>query len=226
MHVEDHPLDYGDYEGTIPKGEYGGGTVIVWDRGRWSPIGDARKGYAKGHLDFELAGEKLRGRWHLVRMAGKHEREARELAADQGRRRGRARRRAPPTSWRSSPESVKTGRSVERWPARSQAGRPGRAGSRRPRKQDADTAPDGAQAEGCQEGAAPRLRRAAARHARAQAAGRQALDPRDQVRRLPPPGPHRWRPRHPADPQRARLDGPVRQARSSRRSRALPSRWR
>ena len=71
VHVEDHPLEYGDFEGTIPKGEYGGGTVIVWDRGSWSPIGDARKGYAKGQLDFELSGEKLAGRWHLVRMRGK-----------------------------------------------------------------------------------------------------------------------------------------------------------
>ena len=68
VHVEDHPLEYGDFEGTIPKGEYGGGTVIVWDRGTWTPIGDAHKGYAKGHLDFELHGEKLNGRWHLVRM--------------------------------------------------------------------------------------------------------------------------------------------------------------
>ena len=71
VHVEDHPLEYGDFEGTIPKGEYGGGTVIVWDRGHWTPIGDAEAGYAKGHLDFDLDGEKLRGRWHLVRMRGK-----------------------------------------------------------------------------------------------------------------------------------------------------------
>ena len=71
VHVEDHPLEYGDFEGTIPKGEYGGGTVIVWDRGQWTPIGDARKAYAKGHLEFELEGEKLTGRWHLVRMRGK-----------------------------------------------------------------------------------------------------------------------------------------------------------
>jgi bifunctional non-homologous end joining protein LigD len=71
VHVEDHPLAYGDFEGTIPKGEYGGGTVIVWDRGTWQPIGDARKAYAKGHLEFELDGEKLHGRWHLVRMDGR-----------------------------------------------------------------------------------------------------------------------------------------------------------
>ncbi|NEX45907.1 DNA ligase D [Pseudotabrizicola algicola] len=71
VHVEDHPLGYGSFEGTIPKGEYGAGTVLLWDRGDWSPIGDAAKGYAKGHLEFELAGEKLRGRWHLIRMQGK-----------------------------------------------------------------------------------------------------------------------------------------------------------
>ncbi|MDX3974247.1 DNA ligase D [Shinella sp.] len=71
VHVEDHPLAYGDFEGTIPKGEYGGGTVIVWDRGTWLPLGDAKKAYAKGHLEFELDGEKLHGRWHLVRMHGK-----------------------------------------------------------------------------------------------------------------------------------------------------------
>ncbi|MDB5665917.1 DNA ligase D [Cypionkella sp.] len=71
VHVEDHPLEYGDFEGTIPKGEYGGGTVIVWDRGTWIPIGDADKGYAKGHMEFELVGEKLQGRWHLVRIQGK-----------------------------------------------------------------------------------------------------------------------------------------------------------
>ncbi|MDT1064278.1 DNA ligase D [Paracoccus sp. CPCC 101403] len=71
VHVEDHPLDYGDFEGTIPKGQYGGGTVIVWDKGEWKPLGDPEKAYAKGHLEFELQGEKLRGRWHLVRMQHK-----------------------------------------------------------------------------------------------------------------------------------------------------------
>ena len=71
MHVEDHPLAYGDFEGTFPKGEYGGGTVIVWDRGTWEPIGDARRAYAKGHMEFTLDGQKLHGRWHLVRMHGK-----------------------------------------------------------------------------------------------------------------------------------------------------------
>lgn len=68
VHVEDHPLDYASFEGTIPKGEYGGGTVMVWDRGSWEPIGDPATGLAKGDLKFELHGEKLLGRWVLVRM--------------------------------------------------------------------------------------------------------------------------------------------------------------
>ncbi len=75
VHVEDHPIDYNSFEGTIPRGEYGGGTVMIWDRGRWVPEGDPHRGYAKGHLVFDLKGEKLRGRWHLVRMrAREHER--------------------------------------------------------------------------------------------------------------------------------------------------------
>jgi bifunctional non-homologous end joining protein LigD len=68
VQVEDHPIDYNKFEGTIPKGEYGGGTVMIWDRGFWIPEDDPRKGLAKGHLSFTLDGEKLHGAWHLVRM--------------------------------------------------------------------------------------------------------------------------------------------------------------
>ncbi len=71
VHVEDHPVEYNSFEGTIPAGEYGGGTVMIWDRGTWHPDGDPHKGYAKGHLVFDLDGEKLHGRWHLVRMHGR-----------------------------------------------------------------------------------------------------------------------------------------------------------
>jgi bifunctional non-homologous end joining protein LigD len=67
MEVEPHPLEYGSFEGTIPKGEYGGGTVMVWDRGSWTPEGDPRKALEKGHLSFSLHGQKLKGAWHLVR---------------------------------------------------------------------------------------------------------------------------------------------------------------
>ena len=68
VEVEDHPLDYGDFEGTIPKGQYGGGTVMLWDRGYWAPDGDPDKMLAKGDLKFVLEGEKLHGGWVLVRM--------------------------------------------------------------------------------------------------------------------------------------------------------------
>jgi bifunctional non-homologous end joining protein LigD len=70
VEVEDHPLDYGDFEGTIPKGQYGGGTVMVWDRGFWAPMGDASpdEQLRKGELKFVLAGDKLEGSWVLVRI--------------------------------------------------------------------------------------------------------------------------------------------------------------
>ena len=70
VEVEDHPLDYGDFEGTIPKGEYGGGTVMLWDRGFWAPEGtkDVDAALRKGELKFTLAGEKLRGGFVLVRL--------------------------------------------------------------------------------------------------------------------------------------------------------------
>ena len=71
VEVEDHPLDYGDFEGTIPKGEYGGGTVMLWDRGFWMPdeeTADVGAALRKGELKFTVAGEKLRGGWVLVRM--------------------------------------------------------------------------------------------------------------------------------------------------------------
>ena len=67
VEVEDHPLDYGDFEGTIPEGQYGGGTVMVWDRGYWD-CEEPRKAYRKGKLDFTLEGEKLQGGWILTRM--------------------------------------------------------------------------------------------------------------------------------------------------------------
>jgi bifunctional non-homologous end joining protein LigD len=116
VRTEDHPLDYGEFEGRIPEGEYGAGSVIVWDRGRWSTEGDPHEQLAKGHLVVDLAGRKLKGRWHLVHMKGRH--------AD---RRGRGKE-----NWllikaedqhaldgggdrllETEPRSVKTGRTVE-----------------------------------------------------------------------------------------------------------------
>ncbi len=68
IHVEDHPVEYADFEGVIPAGNYGAGAVIVWDRGVWEPVGDAEEGLEKGKLLFDLRGYKLRGRWTLVKI--------------------------------------------------------------------------------------------------------------------------------------------------------------
>lgn len=112
VHVEDHPLAYGGFEGTIPKGEYGGGEVIVWDNGTWTPVGDADKGYKKGHLEFQLDGAKLHGRWHLIRMHGKA-REKREnwllIKGDDQE----ARSEDEPDILEQHPESVVSGRRIE-----------------------------------------------------------------------------------------------------------------
>ncbi len=76
VQVEDHPMEYGGFEGTIPKGQYGGGTVMLWDEGTWEPLGDADESLAKGNLKFILHGKKLQGKWVLVRMGGKAANEA------------------------------------------------------------------------------------------------------------------------------------------------------
>src|SRR3954452_10101803 len=71
VQVEDHPMDYGGFEGIIPKGQYGGGTVILWDRGTWEPHVDVEEGLRKGSLKFAMHGEKMKGNWALVRMGGR-----------------------------------------------------------------------------------------------------------------------------------------------------------
>jgi bifunctional non-homologous end joining protein LigD len=75
VETEDHPLEYGGFEGEIPEGEYGAGSVVIWDRGFWTPLGDTDRALADGKLDFELAGERLHGRFTLVRMAKRGARE-------------------------------------------------------------------------------------------------------------------------------------------------------
>jgi bifunctional non-homologous end joining protein LigD len=72
VQVEDHPLDYGNFEGTIPEGEYGGGTVMLWDRGRWLADGDVDRSLRDGKLLFALDGERLKGLWALVRLRPRH----------------------------------------------------------------------------------------------------------------------------------------------------------
>ncbi|MGB3645112.1 MAG: DNA ligase D [Mesorhizobium sp.] len=110
VHVEDHPIDYAPFEGTIPKGEYGGGSVIVWDEGTWTPEHDPAAGMKKGHIDFELHGEKLSGKWHLVRLKprrGEKKDNWLLIKADDGAA------RPGEDILRERPESVKSGLTVE-----------------------------------------------------------------------------------------------------------------
>ncbi|WP_363325429.1 DNA polymerase ligase N-terminal domain-containing protein [uncultured Methylobacterium sp.] len=111
--VEDHGLDYADYEGVIAPGNYGAGVVLLWDRGTWEPDGDPGEALAAGSLTFTLRGEKLTGRWRLMRMKPKssydrqvswllvksHDKAAREVGA--------------PDILDEQPRSVLTGRTVE-----------------------------------------------------------------------------------------------------------------
>ena len=112
VETEDHPVEYNAFEGTIPKGEYGGGTVMIWDHGSWSPEEDPHRGLKKGHLDFSLDGDKLHGRWHLVRLRGKPgERRNNWLlikATDDA-----ARTAKEPDILEEMPDSVVSGRSIE-----------------------------------------------------------------------------------------------------------------
>lgn len=113
MHTEDHPIDYGDFEGIIPKGQYGGGTVLLWDKGRWIPQGDPFKGYRSGKLKFRLEGEKLRGGFTLVKTRGHDDRDDERgwllIKEDDGE----ARRSDELSIVEARPESVATGRSME-----------------------------------------------------------------------------------------------------------------
>ncbi|MFA6155736.1 DNA ligase D [Mesorhizobium sp.] len=110
VHVEDHPIDYAPFEGTIPKGEYGGGSVIVWDEGTWVPETDPAKAMQKGHISFELKGHKLRGTWHLVRLkprAGEKRENWLLIKADD------AAARPGEDILKDAPESVKSGLTIE-----------------------------------------------------------------------------------------------------------------
>jgi len=111
VRVEDHPLDYGDFEGTIPKGQYGGGTVMLWDQGTWEPDGDPHEGLKKGKLSFTLNGKRLKGGFALVRMrqdrSGTSKRENWLLIKEKDEE--ASARKDPVTSWQTS---VKTERSM------------------------------------------------------------------------------------------------------------------
>lgn len=111
VHVEDHPISYASFEGTIPPKQYGAGTVIVWDRGEWAALGDARKSLAEGKLKFELRGKKLRGHWTLVRMHGNGEKQEPWLLIKE--RDGEARKLTDYDVVEAEPDSVITGRGVD-----------------------------------------------------------------------------------------------------------------
>ncbi len=113
VQVEDHPMEYGGFEGIIPRGQYGGGTVMVWDQGTWEPQVDVDEGLRKGNLKFALKGTKMHGNWALIRMGGK--------AASEGKpnwlliKEHDAFERAPgdPCITEDAPNSAVTGRSLE-----------------------------------------------------------------------------------------------------------------
>ena len=114
VEVEDHPLDYGGFEGVIPEGQYGGGTVLLWDRGTWVPADpDPAAAHAKGMLKFELRGEKLHGNWALVRMGGKAARERRPNWLLVKERDEMAVPQSGDAVVTDNPLSVETGRSLE-----------------------------------------------------------------------------------------------------------------
>jgi bifunctional non-homologous end joining protein LigD len=106
VQTEDHPLDYGGFEGEIPEGEYGAGSVVIWDRGQWQPLNDTDEGLKEGKLDFELDGERLKGRFTLIRMA---ERGKRKAGKDNWLLLKRHDKPAPPRARRTSTERPKPG---------------------------------------------------------------------------------------------------------------------
>ena len=112
VQVEDHPVEYNTFEGTIPQGQYGGGTVMIWDRGTWHPEGDPGKGLEKGRLDFTLDGKKLHGAWHLVRMRGRPG-EKRDNWLLIKARDDAARDEREPDILEEAPNSVVSGRSID-----------------------------------------------------------------------------------------------------------------
>lgn len=117
VEVEDHPIAYGTFEGTIPEGQYGGGTVQLWDRGTWTPQGgDPQGALAKGHLKFVMNGERMHGGWALIRMHDEAKTPGRKVRhnwllikeADDEARRGKA-----GEALAKDVTSVKSGRTLE-----------------------------------------------------------------------------------------------------------------
>ena len=117
VQVEDHPMEYGGFEGIIPQGQYGGGTVMVWDQGTWTPqpgYENVDAGLRDGSLKFVMNGTKMKGKWTLVRMGGKAANEKQtQLAAHQGTRRLSSAAKTTPAITEEAPNSAVTGRTME-----------------------------------------------------------------------------------------------------------------
>ena len=220
MHVEDHPVDYGSFEGVIPEGEYGAGAVVLWDRGTWKPVLEPSLALKKGELKFELFGEKLRGRWALVKIKGddpkvwllvkdkdEHARSSVELDIVSAR-----------------PESVVSGRGLaevaaERdrlWHSRA-VGPGGEIDPGGPAEGDggARLAPGGPR--GCRACGPASHPAAGPGDDRGEPARRRRVAPRDQTRRLPDRGAHRGRRSAARLTQRQGLDQGVPASRARRR---------
>jgi bifunctional non-homologous end joining protein LigD len=113
MMTEDHPIDYGDFEGIIPEGQYGGGTVLLWDQGTWEPVEDPHKGLRAGSLKFRLDGKKLQGRWTLVKIKGRDARDDAKSWLLIKERDDQVRSSKVYSVTEARPESVTTGRTLE-----------------------------------------------------------------------------------------------------------------
>jgi bifunctional non-homologous end joining protein LigD len=182
VRVEDHPISYGGFEGSIPARQYGAGDVIVWDRGLWTPHGDPAKGLREGKLKFELHGEKLKGGWTLVRMRGRGD-ESHEPWLLIKERDDYARPEEEFDVLQALPNSVLSGQPLPR----DATGKPGKT----PRKAAAKKASAASAKKAVAQASGAFRDGAATRHAgRASTCRPRGLGLRDQVRRLPPAGPH------------------------------------
>ncbi len=161
MHVEDHPLEYGSFEGTIPKGQYGGGTVMLWDQGTWETDEDPEEAYRQGKLHFTLHGKKLRGEWVLVKRSGGSSRHDGGRYGDGGRepwflfkiRDGEAREGDDDGVLAREPNSAASGRTLEEiaagkrvWHSNRKNGQPGGEPKERQNKSVARSKPAAAKA--------------------------------------------------------------------------------
>ncbi len=221
VHVEDHPLEYGEFEGVIPRGEYGGGTVMLWDSGWWEPLGDAAAEYAKGNLKFILHGSKLRGKWALVRMKSRRDGEKADnwlLIKEQD---GEARPGSDAAIVERETHSVATSRDMPAiaadadrvWSSKTgEVTAKGRGAARagKPRRNHARDRCRGDRRRPTRQG--PAADRAAARECGNRRAGGRRLAARDQVRWLPDARPAQARQGRAAQPQRPRLDEEVSRA--------------